>query len=248
MKSVLLSMVALAALAGAQAAEVVGNNTAIVIRRENVASSSGHHLLCVPVAPLDISGSSTGAGSGTPLGTLLPASLYPLAEVTVNADSQADSVTYQAENGVWKVKQASGGDSTDGDVGATVLLSPKQVIWLSNPADKAEVRSEKQPIVFCGEQNDAMDSVSTEEGLHSIGNATSEVKTLAQVFSGSYGKGTQILHIAKLGDAEYTRYYYYGPKTGWKKFDSNGITDVELSGVEIQPGEAVYYYAKSVAD
>ena len=244
MKSALLSMVALAALAGVQAAQVEGNNTAVVIRRDNVASDTGHHLLCVPVAPLSISGPT--ANGGTPLETLLPAALYPEATVTLNSESQTDSAVYVSDGSKW-TKEGSGETVTAAEDTATEqLLFPGQVIWLSNPADKSTVTDETggKPIVFCGEQNEAMADVSTEDGLHSIGNATSDTKKLSEIFVGTYGKGTQILSIAKRGDAEYTRYYYYGPTTGWKKFTPNGIYSVDITTIDVHPGEAVYYFAK----
>lgn len=249
MKGVLVSAFAIAVAscgyvqAQGTSASVSGNNTAVVIRRANVASSSGHHLICVPVRPFDI----TGQGAGTlTLEDILPASLYTGAEVTVDSGTTS-AKTYTVSEGKWVLKDPMQGtqDATEADA---PVVSTKEVLWLWIPADKqitgrAVTATEGDPIVFCGEENGEMDTVQTTDGLHSMGNATSSVKTLGEIFNGTFGQGTQISRIETRGDDEYTRYYYY-KSVGWKKFTADGVFDVDLSQVEIQPGEAFYYYAK----
>lgn len=242
MKGVLVSAfaIAVAACGYVQAqgtsASVSGNNTAVVIRRANVASAGGYHLICVPVRPFDITGKK---GDTLPLEDVLPAALYVGSQVTIG------ETMYEVKDGSWQV---AGPVAEESD--SPVLVKTKDVMWLHVPADevtggKASATMEGDPIVFCGQENVEMDGVNTEDGLHSMGNATSTEKTLGEVFNGAYGVGTQISRIENRGDKEYTVYYNFGGALGWQKLDpSQGMTSVDLSKIAIQPGEAFFYYAK----
>lgn len=235
-KNVLFSALAVVAAVSVHAAEVAGNNVAVVIRRDNVASASGHQLMCVPVKPFDI----TGQGQGTiTLDDILPPALYEGCSVTLNSGTQG-AVTYTAGNGAWT--QAL---TQDASSAASPTLKTGEVLWLYNTNDKATVEGAGgEPVVFCGESNSANASIVANGQLQAIGNATSAECSLADLFGTTFQEGDQISRIAARGDANYTMYQYlFG---NWYELGSaGGIKQVTLADIKIAPGEAMYYYLKS---
>lgn len=235
-KNVLFSALAVVAAVSVHAAEVAGNNVAVVIRRDNIASASGHQLMCVPVKPFDI----TGQGQGTiTLDDILPPALYEGCSVTLNSGTQG-AVTYTAGNGAWTQALTQDASSV-----ASPTLKTGEVLWLYNTNDKATVEGAGgEPVVFCGESNSANAKIVANGQLQAIGNATSAECSLADLFGTTFQEGDQISRIAKRGDANYTMYQYiYG---SWYELGSTGgITSVNLADVKIAPGEAMYYYLKS---
>ena len=230
-KRMFFSVAVLLATMGLQAAEVAGNNVAVVIRRDNVASASGHQLMCVPVKPFDI----TGQGKGTiTLDDILPASLYDGCSVTLKSGT-TDAITYTASSGAWG--QAF---QQTAPANASPVLQTGEVLWLHNKNDQGE------PVVFCGESNDTNAEIVANGQLQSIGNATSQEVSLAALFGTTFQDGDQISRIAKYGDENYTMYQYlFG---NWYELGSTGgITQVNLADIKIAPGEAMYYYLKSAS-
>lgn len=239
MKSALLSMVALAALAGVQAAQVEGNNTAVVIRRDNVASASGHQLLCVPVKPFNITGvTAEGTGLTFKLGEIFPPAVYEGCKITLKSGT-TDSVVYEASS----ERGWAQSDSQE----AGFLLGPDvkagEVLWLHNPKDAIVSRAVEgnEPTVFCGEENEVNGPIVRDQGMQSIGNATSKGVTLAELFGTSFQENDQISRIAERGHKNYTTYQYIKGK--WYCLgNEGGIDDADLSQVTIAPGEAMYYH------
>lgn len=235
MKSTLLSLFALVALAGVQAASVEGNNVALVIRRANVASASGHQLICVPVRPFDITGQKATQG-GIVLEDLLPAALYKSATVTRNSGTMS-AVTYQSDGTSWKIENEDAG---------TVTLNPREVLWLFNPQDKQELAlnaaSEGEPVVFCGEENVEQAPITANGQMQSIGNATaSEVSLATLLRARTFNEGDQVSRIAKRHHKNYTVYLYSDGV--WLTLHNDGGIDIaDLNTIMIAPGEAVYYY------
>lgn len=229
-KNVLFSALAVVAAVSVHAAEVAGNNVAVVIRRDNIASASGHQLMCVPVKPFDI----TGQGQGTiTLDDILPASLYEGCSVTLKSGT-TDAITYTASSGAWgqALQQAASANTS------SPVLQTGEVLWLYKQNDQGD------PVVFCGESNNANAPIVANGQLQAIGNATSAECSLADLFGTTFQEGDQISRIAKRGDVNYTMYQYiYG---SWYELGSTGgITSVNLADVKIAPGEAMYYYLKS---
>ncbi len=252
MKSVLLSVFAIAALTGVQAASVDGNNTAVVVRRANTPSASGYQLICVPVKPFDVTGTQPDGEGTIALSELLPPATYTGFKVTLNPTGS--STTYFSDGTAWT---AQGDNDAAAEAATGVTVKTGEVLWLFKGADaKDQVEANVAPladetlapIVFCGEENKDLATPTANGQLAAIGNALSETKTLADIFTGTYAKGAQISHIATLHDTDYTVYRYYGEgaKGGWKKFDKTGIHSLEggLASVQLLPGEAVYYYLK----
>lgn len=240
MKSALLSMVAIATLAGVQAASVDGNNTAVVIRRENKASASGHQLMCVPVKPFNITGTLSGAPTTFALSEILPPALYVGCQVTLKSGT-TDSVIYEASDSAWTQKDNSSN-------AAEPMVATGDVLWLYNPADgqtNTRSASANQPTVFCGEENSETPNINKGPSMQSLGNATSAEVSLAGLFGTSFQEGDQISRIAEKGHVNYTTYQYLD--SAWYCLGNDGgITVVpNLSDVKIAPGEALYYLMKS---
>lgn len=239
-KGMFFSVAVLLATMGLQAAEVAGNNVAVVIRRDNIASASGHQLMCVPVKPFDI----TGQGQGTiTLDDILPPALYERCSVTLNSGTQG-AVTYTAGNGAWTQALTQDASSV-----ASPTLKTGEVLWLLNPRDKVSVEGTDaagEPVVFCGESNGTNAEIVANGQLQSIGNATSQEVSLEALFGKTFQDGDQISRIAARGDANYTMYQYlFG---NWYELGSTGgITQVNLADIKIAPGEAMYYYLKSAS-
>lgn len=238
-KNVLFSALAVVAAVSVHAAEVAGNNVAVVIRRDNIASASGHQLMCVPVKPFDI----TGQGQGTiTLDDILPASLYEGCSVTLKSGT-TDAITYTASSGAWgqALQQAASANTS------SPVLQTGEVLWLYNTNDKATVEGAGgEPVVFCGESNSANAKIVANGQLQAIGNATSQEVSLEALFGKTFQDGDQISRIAARGDANYTMYQYlFG---NWYELGSTGgITQVNLADIKIAPGEAMYYYLKSAS-
>lgn len=237
MKSALLSMVALAALAGVQAAQVEGNNTAVVIRRDNVASASGHQLLCVPVKPFNITGvTAEGTGVSFKLSEIFPPAVYEGCQITLKSGT-VGAKTYTVIEGAWKLSDNP--DVPEPDVKAG------EVLWLFNQADKVSPASRavagNEPTVFCGEENEENGPIVMGGGMQSIGNATSKGITLEALFGTEFQENDQISRIAERGHKNYTTYQYIKGK--WYCLgNEGGIDDADLSQVTIAPGEAMYYH------
>lgn len=221
------SLVALACAGSVYAAEVAGNNTAVVIQRAVTASSSGYQHLCVPVKALDI----TGGGNGTlTLSTVLPPASYA-ENATVIVSDGTNTATYT-------VKLASDGTthqwqtSANVDADATVL-NTGDILFLNSGSSTAST-------VFCGEENTTPPTITGSTALQTTGNSTSGSLTYNDLFA-NCANGSQLFRIES-GNADYTVYQkiygtWYNPITG---------AEITLSDLELSPGEALYFYAPSL--
>lgn len=252
MKFALLSMAAIGVLAGVQAASVDGNNTAVVIRRDNVAAASGHQLLCVPVAPFDITGASTEEAE-IPLSDLLPPALYDGCKVTLDSNTSS-AKTYEVSNGAWGL--VSNQNSSEG----APSVKPGTVLWFYNPKDAVSTgtnteavtaATEGDPVIFCGQEKTTNAQPQATAGIASIGNATTAPVTLAALFGQAADvtrngvtvgqAGDQMYRIEVRGDVNYTYYFHNGH--AWYKIAADGqMAKANLADVEIASGEALYYH------
>lgn len=97
------------------------------------------------------------------------------------------------------------------------------------------------------------DSVASFKAGTVFRNETDAPRSVASFDDGSFtnfAKGAQFAFLGNNGDAEWTRLYYYGPKTGWKLFTPNGIYSSSLEDAMVAPGSPLYFspkYASSEA-
>ncbi len=211
------------------AAEVVGNNTAVVIRKDVVKSDTGYQFLCVPVNGLDIAG---GENAEIAIETLLPVATFKYANGT-KILSAANEEIATVTNGAW----APAGTTLAGGTIFWLKVAPASQ-GMSLRSGRATTMSETgdEPIVFCGQERTRMVAVPT-QGMTALKNDSSEAITPMQAVSGP-AEGDRILVIQN-GSSDYAQYNYtegkwWGP--GWR----NDCTNQAV----IAPGEAFYYYKK----
>ena len=250
-----LAMIACLAMAGflTAAASVEGNNTAVVIQKDKVQASTGYQFLCVPVDGLAISGTT---GSGIDISTFLPPeTCTKKTEVTVlKLDGtkptyftfKVDVTSDSDPTLVWK-RNTADGSATDG-VNDDGTLKPGAILWVldgantdivSPLAETSEEASTPASITFCGQSRERTTPARPNElkTMTAMKNDSADPVILANVVSGAQS-GDQILRLVD-GRNDYQRYKYAGGR--W--FDGN--SDL-ADGVLIQPGEAFYYYSKTV--
>ncbi len=264
MKQKILFALGCAMVAGfAQAAQVEGNNVAVVIDKAPVVSETGWQFLCVPVRGFDITGQ--GKASLT-LNELIPPTTEGLA-----AGSQVQIKGNKAEegyldNGTYTI---SGGAWTPAD-SASKLIAPGAIVWLQVPAQQANnafaslfgvsatptATTSAPAIRFMGEQHTVKGTIvpdDTEAGkMVAYGNATSKPLDLFEISTPQ--TGDQLLRI-KEGSSAYAQYLFIGGVWEYYKSYQNGnnigtevVTFAEAgkdsSNAErtIAPGEAFYYF------
>lgn len=236
MKATLATLACLLTVGFLSAAEVTGNNTAVVIRKNVVESNTGFQFLCVPVDGLDI---ANGTQKTVKLSTLLPASTLTagtkISFVGGTLGEQKASATVSENEGVksW---------SYDYD------LPGGQIYWLSyqNQASAnstsrgAAVTTYAQTtgnetVIFCG-QDRARTAVEPETGVvTAMANDSSKAITLKDV-AATPGDLDTIL-VIQAGSSDYKQYNAFGKK--W--YGPNGA---DADAAEIAPGEAFYYFKR----
>lgn len=182
------------------AAEVTGNNTAVVIRKNAVKSDTGYQFLCVPVNGLDI---ANGATTKIKLSTFLPASSYT--DGTVVMDTAGNTIAEISE-GEWSVDE---------------LLDGGTIFWLSVGPTNTKSNS---PIVFCG-QDRIREAPEAEDGISPQKNDSSVALKLGQIVKNP-GAGDRVL-VLKDGSSDYAQYKFDGVKW-WGPGFKNDCTDVAV--------------------
>lgn len=238
MKKTLMFAGVFMALGAGFAAEVAGNNTAVVIRKTAVNSSNKYQFLCAPVAGFDI----TGTESEKPilLEDILPAATAPDgAEVTVGI------ITYvpQEIDGTktW-VLADTGARASSEDSGVT--LTPGTVFWVKNVTGET---------IFCGQDSDKgihFTNATATTGIVEAGNADSNAISIQQgitpaALGKTFGAGSQLL-VVEEGKADYKVYFYDATSEGgctWTQAVSGQLRRQAIGDdVVIEPGEAFYLY------
>lgn len=247
MKATLATLVCLLTVGFLSAAEVAGNNTAVVIRKKTVMAKNGYQFLCIPVNGLDI---TNGDATEIKLSTVLPPAILPKSTraiiggvtYTVSADTgSADTVSAEKK---W-VDDA-------GNVVDDLSLPGGTMIWLNTLSRTDPTATPPEAIVFCGQDRRRVAMLyKNMEGIVDLKNDSSVAISLDQAanFEGTTGpnEGDLILTI-QAGSSEYKQYEYLkgtsDEDTGW--YSGLGITQ-KVTGDVIAPGEAFYYYKASSA-
>lgn len=256
MKKQFLALIGGVMVAGlAMAAEVVGNNTAVVIQKTKVESSNGFQFLCVPVAPLDITGGNAGTLT---LAGVLPPELY---DTDTRLTRSVDDGNGGKKNAYYKIGEKTD-SSTDPatttknwyteavspSIADNETLSPGEIFWLNSKSGLGDLlptstltESEDTPIVFCGQTIKNAGVVTGTPGqIVACANDSSEAKALNELITGAT-KGSWV-YVIQNGKPDYEQYQYNG--TTWRTWDSEGVP-MDFTG-KIAAGEAFYYYKKKV--
>ena len=223
MKATLATLACLLTVGFLSAAEVTGNNTAVVIRKNAVQAKNGYQFLCVPVNGLNIAGAENGEVA---LETMLPAATLPVGS-RVMATIGNDTVTYATTDAGWPLDQ-------DGN---PIKFKGGQIFWLNTKVRNGGTAPDT--VIFCGQNRGREVLLSLSAGVVALKNDSSEKVTLVQAVNMADFEpqhGDQILTIQD-GSSEYTTYQFlngnwYGP----------GFNNVCDTKVTIAPGEAFYYY------
>lgn len=247
MKKQFLALIGGVMVAGlAMAAQVVGNNTAVVIQKAKVESATGFQFLCVPVAPLDITGGTAGELT---LAGVLPPELYTTStKVTRTVDGAA--VSYQIIATTVDGVATNNWYESDGTTNADdTKLTPGEIFWLNSKSAFAWLSTETDdsPIVFCGQAIKDAGVVTGDKGnIIACANNSSEAKTLGTLITDATHNST-VYAIAE-GTTDYKTYTYIkfaSQATGaWHTRGENGGALVDASDEKIAAGEAFYYLKK----
>lgn len=237
MKKQFLALIGGVMVAGlAMAAEVVGNNEAVVIQKAKVATSTGYQFLCVPVAALDITG---GNGGTLKLSSVLPPDLYYVngfpTTVTLGSDNYTISI-------IDDVKKWTTTANTEKAVDPE--LTHGTTFWLRIADDFGGDAAPDTPAVFCG-QALADSTVPGGNGIVARGNSNSEAKTLSELIPDATN-GSMVYAIEK-GETSYKVYTYtkFLDGTGaWSYPNPEGGAAFDASTIKIAAGEAFYYIKK----
>lgn len=225
----MLALFGCALVAGSvMAAEVAGNNTAVVIKNTPVVSSNLYQFLIVPVKGFDITGK--GVGRNLSLDEILPPNLY--APNTIVYENETTNVMTVQEDGqgvrTW-VKASS--EEFDPIYGAGTIL------WLQSPVNTNP--NSILSTVFCGELSTTAVTVTPVQGQFvPFGNATSE----AVKFSEINGVAGDEIYRLKNGSGDYDILRYNGMI--WTKKPVSGIFAEDASNDELPAGAAAYYYRR----
>lgn len=218
------------------AAEVTGNNTAVVIRKNVVESDTGFQFLCVPVDGLDIANGTT---KKVMLSTLLPAS-------TLNAGTKIAFVggTLGEKNSTAQVTVVEGVNTWSDDY----ELPGGQIYWLSYqaPVVSQSVRgrstvttyaqtTSNDTVIFCGQDRDRTVTTPAQGVVTAMANDSSKSLALEDVVAEPADLDTIL--VIQSGSSDYKQYNYFdGTWYGPNGEPSNTAT--------IAPGEAFYYFKR----
>lgn len=268
MKKTLALMAGCALCVSAAMAAVQGNNTAVIVKKDVVETTTGYQFLCIPVRGFDITGK--GAVKGLSLDELLPPS------------TEGFVVTQNGTKGTYIIVQgneAAGGTLADGEY--VIKTQDGAAKWVNGSNDAAGGTVANGACVWlCTAKNsaaatDAMNNLLAALGCAAVPAASTATAAPTEVLfvgekpeslaegaylidsvkSGmkAYGNNTaEAVSIAQVaaprtgdqlmriqaGSNEYQVYFYRGTK--WFAEKTGPITDT--STVTIAPGEAFYYY------
>ena len=235
MKATLATLACLLTVGFLSAAEVKGNNTAVVIRKEVVQSDTGFQFLCVPVDALNIDGSAKGSIS---LSTLLPPATLPNGTYVMMVNGDTSTISNGRWSDDWELKGGTPfwvkygeDDSSEEDDEDLDLFAVRTATPIA-------------PIVFCGQDRERQapnwkDLIAGETIV--LQNDSSVAITLndaAKLATGEVRSKDQILTIQE-GSSEYKIYTYNVTQGVWKT--GKGVAQPVRDAV-IAPGEAFYYY------
>lgn len=258
-------------------AAVEGNNTAVVIRKDAVTSSTGWQYLAVPVRGFDITGQ--GQVKGIALADVLPPALYVegtqlMVENNETGDTYLENATYMLET----VSESPAWVLDSADVG-TKLICANARIWVKNPSTNAingalnaamgiasaapAAATTPTETIFAGEQNTVKYLVSGEiNGMTAFGNASSETvefpaQALATMYTVEGNSTTQLVEnpqvgdqLLRLGNNRKTYIYYsYVPQVG--DTPARWVTATKFDGLGIAPNKIApgeaFYYYRAAA-
>lgn len=216
-------------------AAVEGNNTAVVIRKDAVVSTTGWQYLAVPVRGFDITGQ--GNVKGIALADVLPPAMYE-ADTQLTIENNATDTGYLTD-GTYTLGTVENAPAwvLDGVNVGTQLIAANARIWVKLPSEQspanglaslmgvasatsADAATAPAETIFAGEQNDVDFLVPKQvSGMVAFGNASSNVveiphkdttgtvitATGATQLSQNPQSGDQLLRIGN----ERTSYVYY---------------------------------------
>lgn len=225
------------------AAEVGGNNTAVVIQKNVVKSATNYQFLCVPVDGLAINGT---AESPIAIGTILPPSAYSVGTRVYVLDENGvcpQNQTFILSDGpVWTLDETQKGRNVNPDG----TLSPGQILWVMGGTSADSV-------LFCGQTRTRADQT-RQRGTIAMRNDGADEITFEQVLKATAVDGTVSYGSPKMGDqvllvtaeaTNYKRYRYDSSISKWRDYKGAAI---DLEDYKIKPGEAFYYYSATGAN
>lgn len=233
MKATLATLVCLLTVGFLSAAEITGNNTAVVIRKEVVKSNTGYQFLCVPVNGMTLNGEA----APITLESFLPAATLDAGTVAIVG---TDRYTVQEGVKTWAADSKNADPSVNNPE-----LPGGTMLWVWN---SPKTKSASDTIVFCGQDRERVAPLwaSLPAGqVTALMNDSSEPITLEAAAAlqdeETRTDGDQIL-VIKAGSSDYKIYTYYVGEgwfgTGW---GAPLVTDAVIA-----PGEAFYYYKVKV--
>lgn len=202
-------------------AAVEGNNTAVVIRKDAVTSSTGWQYLAVPVRGFDITGQ--GQVKGVALADVLPPAMYEAGTelIVENNDENNELGDTYLDDGNYKLGTVSDLPAwvLNGANIGTQLIAANARVWLKLPEDQvandalagllgiasatpAAVTTPTETI-FAGEQNDVEFLVpDTVSGMVAFGNSSSETVGIAHKNAeGTVEEATGTTHLIQTPQA-----------------------------------------------
>lgn len=264
MKKSMLAFASCALVAGAvMAAAVEGNNTAVVIQKEPVVSTTLYQFLIVPVKPFDITNSAN-ASTAIPLNELLPPAGYEAGTRVYSATDASKlytvawynpttgefpMVAQDTDTSTFTLVWASSGPKLVGD---DVTFSTGDILWLQTASKPTD------PTVFCGELSADKVIVDDENntGMIPFGNATSEAVRYDNGLTFTSGKPVakgDAIYVLEADTTEYTRYVYQtvhssvggdGTTLCWTKKNPNSSWMIPLAESDVMPAGAAAYYKR----
>ena len=278
MKSLFIFSACVAITGAAIAAGVPGNNTAVVIRKAPVESSTGYQFLCVPVRGFDITGQGTVAT--LPLKDILPPTTEGLSANTKLIVQRNDSPsgtdasgadmlakgTYTINNGHW-VEQGTG-EGTSAAVDDR-LLANGALFWLADNGEQvslpggfilaASSSAGVSEVLFCGEVAELADgetlAPADSNGVKDSGVKISEDMDITSERFAIPQPNDQIMRVcAGSNEYQYYNYFKYGDIDGWYVLTAeNGWVALASLPADdpnrvMKSGEAFYYYRASAAN
>lgn len=246
--ALILSLLAVGSLV---AAEVAGNNTAVVIQKSPVVSATKYQFICVPVNGLDITG---GGSTDVSIVDLLPPASYDANTKVYKTDSTGaigttpdfqlveESVTVDEVTTTTKVWMDADNNTLTSESTAGILTGGT-VLWVNTSTYTSEDLSNT---VFCGEERTSSDTAVaygdfTSGKMTQVTNSASEALPISTLITGSFVTGDEILRLQN-GTNNYQHFVYNTAKGSWRTPGS--ITVTTSDALTIPAGEAFYFVAK----
>lgn len=226
MKATLAMLACLSMVGFLSAAEVTGNNTAVVIQKTAV-KANDWQFICVPVNKLDITG-AVDADAKVNVADLFPASLYNAGTKVyrvIGADSKHACTL--AGSG-WTVATTGNG---------TLEFSPGEILWIEGDTTSSST-------VFCGQHRTRTTLTKGKaNSLTPMQNDSSSAISLYEVVE-EPAIGDEILVLAN-GEDDYVHYMFDKPfgSKGDAYWMTNNGEELTANDKIIAAGEAFFYYS-----